>query len=357
LGTSRLLIPGWLASTAFFGVVALYWYSIVVSDSRFPTLAACVFLGAAFALLTWWCIRAWTIAESDHERWVEFEKALRHRRMLLTIAYSGASALLALAAGAAGNDRSWQQFSDADPQIVAATASLVTEVHEGKDDWVANVHAVAEADGVVVPIRGETVRFWSDPSIGTPEDLELWAVFSPEKPEAGLVVTGDRDDAEAVLGFPFTPALTFVLIIFAIAWGIQLFTLKPSLYGKWPAVPIGSFPWQIWVMIAVCVALYGVSLVWFVHHSGFEGPYSTTHRLAVEGTAGIWAGMVMTTAAGMLGMVFYHSGMNSWAAYRNRSARSRYDRPGTGSPRATGADREVKRRKDRRRRQRKRKRR
>jgi hypothetical protein len=323
--------------------------------SRYPILPAYALLFVAFALLTWWCIRASAVADRDRGNWVEFTAVARHRRMLLTVAYSGTSALLALAAGVAGNDRSWHQFVDAEPQIVAATASLVTEVHEGKDDWVANVHAVAEADGVVVPIVGESVRFWDDPTASAPEDLELWAVFDPEHPEAGLVVTGDRDDAESVLDYPFVPMLAFVLIILAIAWGIQLFAFKRSLYGQWPAEPIGSLPWQIWVMIVVCGALYGAPLAWLASHASFDGPYSTAHRAPLEGGAGIGAGMIIATAAGMLSMVFYHAGMNSWAMFNSHSAQSRYHRrAGTGSPRATGSEREAKRRKDRQRRQRKR---
>lgn len=344
-------MPGRLAAAAFLGVVALYWHSSIFGDSRFATVPACVLLVVAFAFLTWWCMRAWEIAERDSEEWVEYAVVARHRRMLLTVAYSGTSALLALAAGAAGNDRSWQQFTDAEPQIVAATASLVTEVHEGRDDWTARVHAVAETDGVVVPIVGERVRFWDDPSAVEPEDLELWAVFAPEALEAGLVVSGDRDDAEAIVDYPFTPMLELVLILFAIAWGIQWFMFRRSMYAKWPAVPIGSFPWQIWVMIAVCIALYGIPLAWLVHHARFEGAYSTTHRLAVEGGIGIAAGMIMGAAAMVFGMVFYHAGMNSWAMYMDRSDRSR---AGRGGPRATGSDREAKRRKDRQRRQRKR---
>lgn len=348
-------MPGWLSAIAFLGVVALYWYSVGLGGYRFPVLPAAGLLVAAFGLLAWWCVRAAATAERDRDEWVKSPVVKRHRCMLLGIAYAGASALLAMAAGVAGDDRSWHRFTDAEPQVAPATATLLTEVDEYRSTWTASVQGFAEADGETFPFRGERVEFADDPLAGDPAELELWAVFDPAALDAGLVVADDRDSAEAVLDRPFVPLLPFGLVVIAIAWAVQLFTFRPGLYGKWSAVPIGPVPWQIWVMTAVGGALYGFPFAWFAGHAGGEGPYSAAHRTAFESGGSIWAGGLLLTAVSVLAMVFYHAGMNSWAEYGRRVERDRPDRPaGSGEPRATGGERKAKRGKDRRRRKRKR---
>ncbi|MDN3240578.1 hypothetical protein [Glycomyces tritici] len=333
----------------------LYLVSLV--DYRFPTAPGYALLGGSTALLVWWCVRAAAIGGEDAAVPVSPKAQVRHRRMVLGISYAIVCAILSLASGVAGNDRPWHRFTDSDPQIVAAQVVTIDGIRKpGRSPWQAHLDGFAELGGTRMDFQDQRVQFDEDPRDRSASEIDAWAVFSPGDGEAGLVVVDDRSEAESLLDGPIVPFLPFGLVLMAVIGAIQHFRTRERRFSERRVPPIGALPGKLWGTIAGCAALIAVLLAWLHHITSSDGPFTTAHYTLLNGAPSIWVGVLLITAAAMLGAFFdvaaMHKGTESPDVERwKRRSRALH---GNGSPRATGAEREAKRRKDRRKRKRKR---
>ena len=334
MGTSRILIPGWLASAAFLGVVALYLYSIGPGDYRFPTLWALFLFVLASGLLIRGGTRARATADLDRRTKIEPKAGARHNRMMLAIAYSGACALLVLPAGLAGNDRAWHGLMDGDPQVVETTAGLVTDVRKAKSGWTGDVDGHVEADGTSLVFNDQEVAFDDDPSAVHYSEIELWVVFDPDDLGAGYVVAGERDGAENLIGYPFLPLPPFILIVIGAMWLVHHWLSGPSRFERFGPYANASFaainpvPRQVWVFVALWGAVfYVMPFAYMLSMALSPGPFTNApHKMM--GSFPI-AGMLLLAAVPVFAMVVYHAGMDSWAGFRaaDRPSRSKRTDP------------------------------
>jgi hypothetical protein len=321
-------VPGWLASVAMLGIVALYLYSVGPGDYRFPAMWALGLLALASALLTLGCVRALALAERDRATRAEPKVSARHNRMMLAIAYSSACSLLALPTGLAGNDRAWHGLMDGDPRVVATTPSLVTEVRNPRGDWFARVDGYAEVDGTGFVFDDEEVEFDDDPSAVPYNKIELWVVFDPDDLGAGYLVTSDRDDAEGLIEYPFLALLPFVLLIIGVMWLVHHLLARPSRferfgpYSKSSFAAINPVPWQVWIFVAAWGSLfYAMPFAYTLSVALSAGPYSNAHHEALD--SGPIAGALILVGVAAFAMVVYHAGMDSWAGFRGSEQRRR----------------------------------
>jgi hypothetical protein len=342
-------VHGWLCAAAFHTLTVLYFVSLV--DYRFPTGLGLALLAGSTALLAWWCIRAAAVGELQ----VDPKAQVRHRRMILGVSYAIVCAILALASGVAGNDRSWHRFAAADPQIVAAQAVTVDDVAEHRSSWTGRIDGFAEADGARVDFTDQRVTFDDDPRDFSASKLELWAVFAPGDEAAGFVVFSERAEAESLLEAPVVSLFILGLIVMAVSGTIQHFATRERRFFERRVRPVGALPSQVWVMLAVAGLMIAGPLLWLHGLTSNNGPLTSAHFQALRGGLAIWAGGILSTAAFLLGVAFHATGMDKWSE-EQRMGRWRAERARRArhAPRATGAEREAKRRKDRRRRQRKR---
>jgi hypothetical protein len=348
-------VHGWLCAAAFHTLTLLYLISL--ADYRFPTALGYALIGGSAALLVWWCLRAAATGRDAAAVAVSPKAQVRHRRMVLGISYAIVCAILALASGVAGNDRPWHRFVDSDPQIVAAQVVTIDGIRKpGKSPWQAYLDGFAEVDGTRMDFHDQDVQFDQDPRGRAASEIEAWAVFSPNDGEAGVVVVDDRDEAQSLLDGPIVPFLPFGLVLMAIIGAIQHFRTRERNFVQGQVPPIGALPGGLWGTLAGCAALTAALLAWLHYVTSSNGPFTTAHYALLNGGPSIWVGCLLVTAAALVGSIFDAAGMHKGADLPEARRWKRRLRAlhSSGSPRATGAEREAKRRKDRRKRRRKR---
>jgi hypothetical protein len=324
LGTPRLLVHGRLCAAAFHTLTVLYLISL--DGYRFPTGLGYTLLAGSTALLAWWCVRAAAVAKEDREVQVSSRAQVRHRRMLLGVAYAIVCAILALASGVGGNDRAWHRFIAADPQIVAAQAVTIDGIHKPhKTRWAGYLDGFAELDGTKVDFTGQRVEFDDDPRDLSASEIELWAVFAPDDVEAGFVVFSERSEAASLLDAPGVSMLVLGLMIMAVTGTVQHFATREHRFPKRRVPPIGPLPWQLWITLAVSGAMVAGPLLWLHRLTADRAPLTSAHLEALQGTAMIWAGGILITGAFLLVLVFHAAGTDKWAEEK-RMERWRADR-------------------------------
>ncbi|MEU5154246.1 hypothetical protein [Glycomyces sp. NPDC021274] len=308
MGTSRLLLPLWLAALALHGVVGLYWYSIGPGDYRFPTPAASALFGAGIAALAWWWVRARAMMSERERELVSTRAQVRYRRLVLLVSYALGCASVAFAAGVQGDDEAWQRFTDGDPQIHRAVATEMTDWEEHSETgWTAYFDGYATIDGVRYPFHSEPVEFGDDEEVDTAVDIalvEVWAVFDPEDLDAGIVVRHARDDAEALLEEPMVPLLPFVLVIAACCWAVHWLCVRRRNYAERHLDPLQrTSDGYTWVLVAVPVLLWAVGMAWVASLSGADESYQPAGDLGVNGLIVLWM-ILLGPAALCFGLCF-----------------------------------------------------
>ncbi|MCH7233108.1 hypothetical protein L0U85_19935 [Glycomyces sp. L485] len=265
----RELVLLWLSAAALHGVVGLYWFSIGPGDYRYQTVSAGTLLVVGVGLLTWW----WVRAVGQGRVAVSVKAQMRYRRAVLLVAYGLFCAPAAFAAGIVGNSAAWHQFVEADPQIVRAEATTITDRQTFRSGVTVFFDGYAVLDGQRYAFKGEPVDYGSRDEVRTPEAAELWAVFAPANPEAGFVLTESRSDAESMLEFAVVPLLPLGLAAAGCCWVVQRIRVRRKRYFDGYTRAVERTPVGLLILAAVPLVLWLIGIVLVAVRAAEPAPF------------------------------------------------------------------------------------